>query len=104
MKKLFATLLVVPVLSLFILSGNVFSKACDGSKDSQKYLKTAQMNQPVPQQPQKQVTPGKPTPNMQKKQQPKTPGMMKKNKPGKPGQNGNMPGKKKPEKQKKGMF
>lgn len=104
MKKLFATLLVVPVLSLFILSGNVFSKACDGSKDSQKYLKVAQMDKLALKSTEHSATPNKPAPDVQKKQQPKAPDMMKKNKPGKPDQNGNMPGKKKPEKQKKGMY
>ena len=104
MKKLFATFLIVPVLGLFILSGNVFSKACDGNKDGQKYLRIAQMNQPAPQSPQQSTTPNKPSPKMQnnkpgqnsdlpgemKKQKPD---IMKKNKSGEPCQNGDMPGK-----------
>lgn len=105
MKKLFATLLIVPVVSILILSGDVFSKSYDGSKDGQKYLKSAQMNQPTPpQSPQQPTTPNKPTPYMQKnkprqnsdipgKMKKQKPDIMKKNKPGQPDQNGNMPGK-----------
>ena len=115
MKKLLSTFLIVPMLGLFILTENAFSKACESDKNTPGYIKVSQMNQPTPSQPQqKQTSPGNTAPNMQKNKLKKhgnmpnqlnrqTPNNMKKNSPGKSGQP-QMPGQKKPKKQNKGMY
>jgi len=67
MKKLLSTFLIVPMLGLFILTENAFSKACESDKNTPGYIKVSQMNQPTPSQPQqKQTSPGNTAPNMQK--------------------------------------
>lgn len=115
MKKLLSTFLIVPMLGLFILTENAFSKACEGDNNKPGYLKVSQMKQPTPYQPQKeQTSPGNTVPNMQKNK-PKErsdmpnqlnrqiPNNMKKNTPGKADQP-YTPGQKKPKKQNKGMY
>lgn len=115
MKKLLSALLIVPMLGLFIFTGNAFSKACEGDNNKPGYLKVSQMNQPTPyQQQEKQTSPGKAAPNMQNNKPKKrsdmpnqlnrqTPNNMKKNTPGKADQP-YTPGQKKPKKQNKGMY
>ena len=115
MKKLLSTFLIVPILGLFILTGNAFSKACEGDNNKPEYLKISQMQQPTPYQPQeKQTSPGKAAPNMQKNKPGQSsdmpgqlnrqkPNNMKKSTPGKADQP-YTPGQKKPKKQNKGMY
>ena len=88
MKRLLSMFLIVPILGLFILTGNSFSKACEGDNNKPGYMKVAQLNQPAPSQ-EKQTPPSNTAPNMQKNT---------------PGQNSSMPGqlnKKKPNNMKK---
>jgi hypothetical protein len=101
MKKLLSTLLIVPILGLFILTGNAFSKACEGDNNKPGYLKVSQLNQPAPSQ-EKQTPPSNTAPNMQKSkpgQNSSMPGQLNKQKPNNMKKNKNgqaMPGQKKP--------